>query len=84
MASGWMGDRMRSFRFLLAIRFSVVMTGAVAAVAGLSYFALRQGLVRELEASDAGVRVLAVERHAERLRVGQLEALGVDLGRGVV
>ena len=33
MASGWMADRMRSFRFLLAVRFTVVMTGAVAAVA---------------------------------------------------
>jgi hypothetical protein len=41
MASGWMADRMRSFRFLLAVRFTVVMTGAVAAVAALSYFALR-------------------------------------------
>ncbi len=55
MASGWMADRMRSFRFLLAVRFTVVMTGAVAAVAALSYFALRQGLVRELEASMLNV-----------------------------
>jgi two-component system OmpR family sensor kinase len=40
-----------SFRFLLAIRVTLALTGAVTAVALLSYFALRQTLDRELEAS---------------------------------
>jgi len=48
-------ERMKSFRFLLAVRFTVTMTGAVAAVAVLSYFALRQGLDRELNASMLNV-----------------------------
>jgi two-component system OmpR family sensor kinase len=46
---------MRSFRFLLGIRFSVTMTGAVTAVAILSYLALRQALDRELNASMLNV-----------------------------
>lgn len=55
MVFGWVGDRMRSFRLLLAVRFTVAMTGAVAAVAILSYYALRQGLDRELDASMLSV-----------------------------
>ena len=47
--------RMRSFRFLLGIRVTVVMAGAVTAVAILSYFALRQALDRELSASMLNV-----------------------------
>jgi len=45
------GERLRSFRFLLAIRVTVAMAGAVTAVAVLSHFALRQALDRELNAS---------------------------------
>jgi len=51
----WLRERARSFRFLLAVRFTLVMTGAVAAVAALSYYALRQGLDRELDASMLNV-----------------------------
>ena len=43
--------RLRSFRFLLGIRVTVLMIGAVAAVALSSFFALRQALDRELNAS---------------------------------
>jgi len=49
------GERLRSFRFLLGIRFTVVMTGAMIAVAVLSYFGLRQALDRELNASMINV-----------------------------
>ena len=58
MTFGWARERMRSFRFLLAVRFTVVMTGAVAAVAGLSYYALRETLDRELNASLLSVASL--------------------------
>ena len=44
-----------SFRFLLAVRVTLALTGAVTAVALLSYFALRQTLDRELEASMMAV-----------------------------
>ncbi|MFO8175494.1 MAG: ATP-binding protein [Longimicrobiales bacterium] len=55
MMGSWLRERTRSFRFLLAVRFTLVMTGAVAAVAALSYYALRQGLDRELNASMLNV-----------------------------
>ncbi len=55
MALSWLRERARSFRFILAVRFTLVMTGAVAAVAALSHYALRQGLDRELEASMLNV-----------------------------
>jgi len=42
---------LRSFRFLLGFRVTVILTGAVAAVALLSFFALRLALDRELDAS---------------------------------
>jgi len=45
------GARLRSFRFILGIRVTVVMTGAVAAVALSSFLVLRQALDRELNAS---------------------------------
>jgi len=48
-------ERMQSFRFLLAMRFALVMTGAVAAVAALSYYALRTGLDQELDSSMLNV-----------------------------
>lgn len=44
-----------SFRFLLAIRVTLALTGAVTAVALLSYIALGQALDRELEASMMAV-----------------------------
>jgi len=44
-----------SFRFLLAVRVTLALTGAVTAVALLSFFALRQALDRELEASMMAV-----------------------------
>ncbi|MCJ7627976.1 MAG: HAMP domain-containing protein, partial [Longimicrobiales bacterium] len=46
---------MRSFRFLLGVRVTVVMTAAVTGVAVLSYFGLRQALDRELNASMINV-----------------------------
>ena len=46
---------MRSFRFLLAMRFTLVMTGAVTALAFLSHYALRKGLDQELNASMLSV-----------------------------
>ncbi|MFH1763046.1 MAG: ATP-binding protein [Gemmatimonadota bacterium] len=46
---------MRSFRFLLGVRVTTVMTGAVMAVAVLSYFGLRRALDRELNASMINV-----------------------------
>ena len=49
------GARARSFRFLLGARFTLVMIGAVAAVALLSHYALRQALDRELNASMISV-----------------------------
>ena len=49
------GKRMHSFRFLLAMRFALVMTAAVAAVSALSYYALRLGLDQELNASMISV-----------------------------
>jgi two-component system OmpR family sensor kinase len=49
------GARPRSFRFLLGARFTLVMIGAVAAVALLSHYALRQALDRELNASMINV-----------------------------
>ena len=55
MGVGTVGKRMRSFRFLLGMRVTVVMTGALTAVAVLSYFGLRQGLDRELNASMINV-----------------------------
>lgn len=48
-------DRPRSFRFLLAARFTLVMIGAVAALALLSFYALGQALDRELNASMVNV-----------------------------
>ena len=48
-------ERMRSFRFLLGVRVTMVMTGAVMAVAVLSYFGLRRALDRELNASMINV-----------------------------
>lgn len=55
MMGSWLRERTRSFRFLLAVRFTLVMTAAVAAVAALSHYALRQGLDRELNASMLNV-----------------------------
>ena len=49
------GGRTVSFRFLLAVRVTLALSGAVTAVALLSYFALRQALDRELEASMMAV-----------------------------
>ena len=45
------GVRLRSFRFILGLRVTVLMTGAVAAVALSSFLVLRQALDRELNAS---------------------------------
>ena len=50
------GGRTVSFRFLLAVRVTLALTGAVTAVALLSYFALRQTLDRELEEMAAAER----------------------------
>jgi two-component system OmpR family sensor kinase len=49
---------MRSFRFLLGIRVTAAMTAAVGAVAVLSFFGLRQGLDRELNASLLNVAAI--------------------------
>jgi two-component system OmpR family sensor kinase len=48
-------ERLGSFRLMLGARFTVAMMGAVAAVSILSYFALRQALDRELNASMINV-----------------------------
>ncbi len=48
-------EKVRSFRFFLAVRVTLALTGAVAAVSLLSYAALRQALDRELEASMMSV-----------------------------
>jgi len=49
------GDRTRSFQFQLGVRFTLVMTLAVAAVSVLTYFSLRLALDRELNASMINV-----------------------------
>jgi len=48
----------RSFRFLLGIRLTAAMTGAVGAVSLLAYLGLRQGLDRELNASLLNVAAI--------------------------
>jgi len=50
-----LGGGTGSFRFVLATRVTLALTAAVTAVALLSYFALRQALDRELEASMMAV-----------------------------
>jgi two-component system OmpR family sensor kinase len=51
-------QKQRSFRFLLAIRVSAVVTAAVAAVSIVSFLGLRQGLDRELDASLLNVATI--------------------------
>jgi two-component system OmpR family sensor kinase len=53
-----MTQRRRSFRFLLAIRAAAAVTAAVAVVSLLSFFGLRQGLDRELDASLLNVATI--------------------------
>jgi len=55
MSRGEASNGTRSYRFFLATRVTLALTGAVTAVALLSYFALRQALDRELNASMMSV-----------------------------
>jgi two-component system OmpR family sensor kinase len=50
-----LAEGIRSFRFLLGLRVTLVMTGAMTIVAVLSYLGLRQALDRELNASMLNV-----------------------------